>query len=340
MVRRPSRHRRGWQTTAVLARTALVAVLSIGVGACRPDTRPSLVPAPTTVPSVGVGPDDLPPDPSCAGVPIGVQDITLEAGGAVHPVRIAVPATFTGARSPVVVSWHTLGADGAAQARLTGFEELAETEGFIVVHPTGVPNAGDARTAWQLVTSPPDPTHDDVAFARALLDEIVVNWCGDSSRLYMAGMAHGGFFTSRLVCEMADRIAAAISVGGLSHPDTCTPARPVPYLAFHGTADEYVPYTGNGRSVLLGTGELPSELFTSSIPAEVAQFATDWACDPVPTDTEFDTRMLRRTYTGCDGDIVLSLVEMVNGGHLWPRAPEWPLDATVDGWAFLSQFRL
>lgn len=280
------------------------------------------------------------PDPACAGVPIGLHEITLEAGGAVHPVRIKVPSTFDGARVPIVISWHGLGSDGVDQVQITGLESLADTEGFIVVHPTGVPNAGDPRTAWQLSTSAPDPSHDDLAFARALIDDLVANWCADSNRIYMAGMSMGGFFTSRLVCELADRVAAAMSVGGLSHPDTCMPVRPVPYLAFHGTGDDVVPYTGDGQSVLIGTGELPGELFTSVVPAEFGEFAASAGCDAAPVDTPFDGVMVRHTYAGCDRNVVLSLVEMVDGGHVWPRAPEWPLDATVDGWAFLSQFRL
>jgi polyhydroxybutyrate depolymerase len=342
MVRRsavalpPVRRRR-----RVRARLVLLAAV---LGACSSGNEPFLVAPPTTVATVGNRPvgtgDGAAPDPACASVPGGLQETTVEGGGVVHPVRIFVPPAFRGTRLPAVVSFHGLGSDAAGQAALTGFEELATTEGFLVVQPTGVPNAGDPRAGWQLVSSPPDPSHDDVAFARVLLDEIVNEWCADSTRLYVAGMSNGGFFATRLICELGDRIAGALAVGGVSFPDGCAPLRPVPLLAFHGTADDFVPYDGNGVSVLAGTGDLPGELFDSQIPAEVGAFAAAAGCAPTPTSTPFDATMVRYAYQQCRDGSLVTLVEMVDGGHVWPRRPAWPIDATVDGWAFLSQFAL
>ena len=103
-------------------------------------------------------------------------------------------------------------------------EALAEAERFIAVHPTGVPAEGDTRNSWQLASSPGDGSRDDVAFADSLIDELIANWCADPDRIYSIGMSNGGFFTARLVCEMADRLAAAVSVAGLYHPDGCSPS--------------------------------------------------------------------------------------------------------------------
>ena len=112
------------------------------------------------------------------------------------------------------------------------YEAVAEEQGFIVVHPTGVADEPGGPNSWQLFHSEGD-TRDDLAFAGALIDELVANWCADPTRVYSTGMSNGGFFTAHLICEMADRIAAAVSVAGTYHPPGCVPSRDVPYMAIH-----------------------------------------------------------------------------------------------------------
>jgi len=127
-----------------------------------------------------------------------------------------VPSSHTGATLlPAVLDWHGYNQSGQQQADLSGFEALAEAEEFMVVHPTGVPNPGRTANAWELDPAR-DPNRDDLVFAGALIDMLVDSWCADPSRIYSTGMSDGGFFTSILVCEMADRIAAATSIAGVS----------------------------------------------------------------------------------------------------------------------------
>ena len=185
----------------------------------------------------------------CGTLTPGVNETTQTAGGATHPVRVFVPSVYAGSRLPVVIDWHGLGSNGPRQAMYSGYESVAEAEGFIVVHPTGVADVAGGPNSWQLF---PDPgrERDDLAFAGALIDELVAKWCADPGRVYSTGMSNGGFFTARLICEMSDRIAAAVSVAGMYHPEGCYPARDVPYMAIHGTEDKVVPY-GGGESTLM-----------------------------------------------------------------------------------------
>jgi polyhydroxybutyrate depolymerase len=289
--------------------------------------------------------------PVCSDLAVGVSEFTLTAGGADHPVRVFVPSTYAGAPVPLVVNWHGLGGNGPDQAAVTRYEELAESEGFIAVHPTGVPAAGDSRNSWQLAPTPGE--RDDVRFADDLLDRLIADWCVDANRVYSTGMSNGGFFTARLVCEMADRLAAASSVAGLYHVDDCAPSRPVPYLAYHGTADTVVPFDGDGQSVLLGAGSDPAlrVFFEQVMPDEFAEFAADAGCDPTPTSTPIGD-VIRYDYAGCADDTPMSFFEVTGGGHTWPN---WPIadavgalfgytttavDATVDSWEFFEQHTL
>ena len=313
----------------------------------------------TTAFMSGSGGTSVPPDPDMNGVAtpcgspaVGVTETALVAGGVSHPVRIFVPSSFAGARLPVVIDWHGLGSNGTEQAMYSDYEAVAEERGFIVVHPTGVADTPGGPNSWQLFSNP-GSVRDDLAFAGALIDELIAQWCGDSARVYSTGMSNGGFFTARLVCEMADRIAAAVSVAGTYHPETCAPSRAVPYMAIHGTADEVVPYLG-GESALAGADSDPSlrVFFERVMPDEFAEFAADARCDSTTTDTAVGADVIRHQYTGCAGGVPMIFDEVKEGGHTWPSSPlasftegalgytTADIDATRDGWAFMSQFTL
>ncbi|HZB41218.1 MAG TPA: PHB depolymerase family esterase [Ilumatobacter sp.] len=302
----------------------------------------------TTSPAL---PDTTAATTACPALTPGVNDIELTAGGATHPVRVFVPSAYTGAPLPVVIDWHGLGSTGPQQAMYSGYESVAESEGFIVVHPTGVANVAGGPNSWQLFPAA-DGARDDVAFAGALIDELASSWCADAARVYSTGMSNGGFFTARLICEMSHRIAAAVSVAGTFHPESCEPARDVPYVAIHGTEDKVVPYAGGDST--LSSPDSPEELrvfFESVIPEEFNEFARDAGCD-ANINTDVGDDVIRHEYTGCDGDAPLIFFEVRGGGHTWPSSPMAALtsgalgyttddiDATRDGWAFMSQYTL
>jgi polyhydroxybutyrate depolymerase len=315
-------------------------------------SEPTSAPASTTTPATTV----LPPPAAealldCLPLTSGVNEFSLEAGGADHPVRVFVPSSYDGQRLPTVLDWHGLVSNGVEQAVLSGYEELAEADGFIVVHPTGVPAAGDTRNSWELADFQ-DPARDDLAFADALIQLIVADWCADPARIYSTGMSNGGYFTSRLVCHRADRIAAAVSVAGTYHLDDCTPARPVPYLSFHGTDDQVVPFNGGGQSVLATDDPASRSFFEQVMPAEFAEFAADAGCTLEPTSTAVGDDVIRYDYEGCAGGTPMTFFEVTGGGHTWPGSPiadavagtlgytTNTVDATADGWAFFQQHAL
>jgi polyhydroxybutyrate depolymerase len=297
------------------------------------------------------------PPSACASATPGESAFTVTSGGNDYDVRIFVPSSFDGSTTlPLVMDFHGYSSNGQQQARLSGYEELAETEGFIVVHPTGIPAGGDDANSWELIHFADDPAKDDVAFANDLLDVLIADYCVDETRVYVTGMSNGGQFTSRLVCDMADRLAAAASVSGTSHPDGCDPDRAVPYISYHGTADTVAPFDGSGETVLTEEGVLEegagTELFTQVIPEEFAQFAASMGCDRSGTREQLSTDIIATTYGGCDDDVPLIFYEIVDGGHLWPNTPlsdrlgdyrgyiTTEIDATVDTWEFFEQHSL
>jgi polyhydroxybutyrate depolymerase len=329
-------------TTLVASATSVASSVVPGtapppIGSEPPATSPEQYPPPTSAPS-----------PFCPNVETGVHEYTLSGGGADHPHRVFIPSAYGTDKLPAVIDFHGLGSNGVEQATFSGYEQLAEAEGFIVVHPTGVSDADGGPSSWQLVGGQGAAERDDVRFAHAVVDDLISNWCADPNRIYVTGMSNGGFFTARLLCEMPERIAAAVSVAGLYHPPGCDPARSVPYQGIHGTADAVVPYDGNGRSTLL-TPDSPATwrvFFEQVIPDEFAEFAADAGCDPEAAATNVGEDVVRHDYAGCATP--MTFFEVIGGGHTWPGSPLAALteralghstdsiDATADGWAFMS----
>ena len=284
---------------------------------------------------------------SCPGLEPGASTITLSSGGNSYETRIYIPAGFeAGQPTPVVLNFHGLGSTGIQQVALTEYEALAKSEGFIVVHPTGLDIPGRGAS-WELdQTDIPD--RDDLTYANELIDLMIEEYCGDTNRIYSTGMSNGGFFTSRLVCELADRIAAASSIAGVSHFEDCDPSRDVPFLAFHGTSDKVVPFSG-GTSTL---GEGVDGFFDQVMPEEFAEFAADAGCSPEPELETVSDEVSRFDYVNCDGGTPMSFYEIAGGGHTWPGSPLGPLltaflgettadiNATELSWQFFSEHTL
>ena len=347
--------KRSWSRSRLAGTLLAVSLLAAACGGGDGDGSASVG---STAPTTAAPPTPEEEALDCTGVPTGMGEFVLDAGGAQHDVRIYVPTTYDGsAELPLVLNFHGFGSNGSQQAALTAYEDLAEDEGFIVVHPTAVPASGDpgGRNSWELADLD-DPAKDDVAFTEELLDLLIDDYCVDETRVYATGMSGGGMFTSRLVCDMADRIAAASSVAALSYSETCDPARPVPFMAIHGTEDQTVPFDGDLTGTRFEAQEFARLLFSEPIPEQFARYAEVMGCDPDGERVQTSSDIITTTYGNCDDDVPLVFHEVVGGGHAWPSSPltepdspvveqltalqgysTFDIDATVDSWAFFEQ---
>jgi polyhydroxybutyrate depolymerase len=141
-----------------------------------------------------------------------------------------------------------------------------------------------------------------------------------------------------LSCKLSDRIAAVGMVGAaqLLPWSWCTDRRPVPMIAFHGTADPLAPY--NGGSSWVVRERLPN----------VETWTANWTrrnrCAPNAVKSPVAADVTRREYTECADDAAVVLYTIQGGGHTWPGGkplPEWlagptsrSIDATREMWAF------
>ncbi|MBA3944881.1 MAG: esterase [Herpetosiphonaceae bacterium] len=249
---------------------------------------------------------------------------TLQHGTYLRTYELHVPPSLPANRPvPLVLVFHGGSGQGKSTEGLTGFNQTADKQGFIVAYPDGV----GRRWRDQPELTPDDKAVDDVGFASALIDQISHTFQIAPNRIYSTGISNGAGFSYRLACELSDKIAAigpvagAIGVEEVSH---CNPPHPVAVIDFHGTADPIIHYTGG--VVTMGKNA-PTLLST---PDTVARWRQIDGCPPPgPTETlprinTADTTSVDRQLTGpCRDDTAVDAYTINGGGHTWPSGPQY-----------------
>ena len=258
--------------------------------------------------------------PSCAASTLtaGNSNRTIQIGTVSRTYILHVPTSYTGTKPvPLVIDFHALGGTGSQEQSSSGYQAIADREGFPILFPNGIDNA------WNIgpcCTNARDV--DDLGFAKGMVAAIVSQACIDTKRVYATGFSMGGGMSHFLACNAADIFAAtAPSSFDLLVPDEepCTPSRPISVLTYRGTADTTVPYAGgkgpSGKVTFLGAQ------------GSFQRWASIDGCT-APTTTDGDCTY----YKTCSAGVEVGLCVKQGGGHA-------PGDANV-GWSFLSRFTL
>ncbi len=143
----------------------------------------------------------------------------------------------------LLFDFHGFGHSGAGVWSVSEFRKLAESKRFVTAYPTGLPIKielrGQSHTGpgWEMEAI---EGNRDIAFTRAMIEEIGRQYCIDLDRVYATGFSNGAFFSSLLGCEMSDTFAAVAPVSGGGLRSACKPKRAVPILIHHGTKDDLI----------------------------------------------------------------------------------------------------
>jgi polyhydroxybutyrate depolymerase len=240
-----------------------------------------------------------------------------------------------------VLNFHGGGGDATNQWRVSGFNQLADQEGFIVVYPNGTGRLEDKVLTWNggaCCGYAMANNIDDVAFVRALVADLQANYNIDPKRIYATGLSNGGIMSYRLACEASDIFAAIGPVAGTLNYKRCEPSQPVSVIHFHGTDDTHLPYDGG-----YGPDSVAGVLFASVKESIDFWLAAD-QCSSMPQTKTFSD-IQHDTYT-CTQGTAIELYMIVGGKHAWPgsEGPAWPggdepthtISATELMWEFFA----
>jgi len=264
----------------------------------------------------------------------------IVSSGRKRDYLLYVPKSYDGRKpAPLVISLHTSMSWPSSSLVISQWNRVADEYGFMVVYPAGT---GLGPKSWEMEGSDTPSRMPDVIFISQLIDKLEADYNIDKARIYANGMSNGGGMAFVLSCTLSDRIAAIGMVSPGLYPEWswCKDHRPVPVIAFHGTADPICPY--NGGLSRLGGGTFPN----------VPDFMSSWSrrnrCGPHPTETPLSRNVVRLQYTDCADEAAVVFYTLKGEGHQWPGGTpvkaQWmlgpysgSLDATREMWAFFRE---
>ncbi|MFE6888148.1 alpha/beta hydrolase family esterase [Streptomyces sp. NPDC057694] len=255
------------------------------------------------------------------------------------------PAYEPGKRLPVVVALHGCGMTGFADNSmkdLTGFNKVADAEGFIVVYPSQDPLRNLLR-CWNAV----QPAHQhrdkgEPSLIAGVTRDVVKKYHADATQVHVAGASSGAGLAVIMAVTYPDVYASAASLAGgeyafdkvqpdpdavspldtakLAHAEMGARARQVPLLIEQGSADTTVPPWMADR--------LASQW--AAVDDLAPDGTLDGDVDDVPDATEYvrapgERPYTRTRYTARDGGAALIEKYDVEGlAHKWPGGGSGP----------------
>ena len=289
----------------------------------------------------------------------GNHDLNVKVGGIERHYLVHVPPGLK-ERPALVLNFHGGGAHAAQQQTYSRMDAVSDREGFVAVYPDGSGPIRGRFLTWNAGTCcgiASTAQADDVAFVRALLDDLQKRLPYDRSRVYATGLSNGAMMSYRLAAELSDRIAAIAPVAGSMVVQRFKPARPVPVLHIHSVDDGRALYQG-GLAAPFGIQLGDTRVLHPPVEERLAEWARANGCATPMEERE------RREWVAADGTAhgatlyaypkcraETMLWKLSGAGHVWPggvvdylRLLLGPgtrvIDANEEMWRFFSRHRL
>lgn len=236
-----------------------------------------------------------------------------------------VSSNYSGdAPVPLLFDFHGLNGTSEQQNTDSQFNQLAETENFILVTPQAI-------DGWNVTGFPLGGDAHDLGFIGALINELSTTYNIDTNRIYAAGFSLGGFFSFELACQYSDTFAAIAPVSGVMTPAMaadCLPERPIPILQTHGTADEQLPYAQSQTAL---------QWWIDFNQTDVEPVITDLE-DTFP---ENGTTVQRYVYSNGTNGVSVEHLRIEGGQHIWPgSARDSDINMAEEIWSFFESYDL
>jgi polyhydroxybutyrate depolymerase len=250
---------------------------------------------------------------------------TLSSGGMNRSYVLHVPTAYDGSKPvPLLVDFHALGGSGMQERDASPFRAQTDPDGAVMAFPNGA--AGPSGPAWNVgpccVTGV-----DDVAFTKAMVEQISRTVCVDPRRVYATGFSMGGGMAHYIACHGADVFAAVAPVAFdllQENIGDCLPPRPITVISFRGNADPLVPYDGGPSAVVQG---MPVTFLGAQATFQKWRDIDQCAGSPSPADANGCS-----TYSNCQGGVEVALCMRQGAGQN-------PSDAAI-AWPALKRHSL
>jgi poly(3-hydroxybutyrate) depolymerase len=223
-----------------------------------------------------------------------------------HPYRLIVAYHWLNGTAENVAN----GNSGATFKPYYGLWDLAQGS-TIFVAPQGINNG------WSDSGRSMTEGGQDVAFSRALIEQLENTLCIDTSRIFAEGFSMGGSMSYAMACAMGDVLRGVAVHSGGPMSGCVTHSKPVAYFMTHGTKDSVCTYPQYGVPQLQDFAKLNGCMDAT-----------------LPTPTSMDKSCI--DFQGCSAGHPTRACLFV-GDHT-PSPGGMNTWAPAETWKFISQF--
>ena len=171
---------------------------------------------------------------------------------------IWVPHGYNPARpTPVMVGYSAYQDSPETFRDYSHLRESSVGRNAIIVYPRAI------GASWEGSPTASTRPGEDIAFVRAMIDDLQRYYNIDRRRIYATGMSTGGGMAAVSACHMADLFAGVAAVSGAYYAPVNQGCQnlPIAFMAIHGTDDGVTPYQG---AIRRGQRVMPvQEMFAS-----------------------------------------------------------------------------
>jgi polyhydroxybutyrate depolymerase len=242
--------------------------------------------------------------------------------------------------TPLVFALHGYSGSAVSMRNYTGFNQIAENNGFVVCYPQGLTDQW-GNSFWNVgYDFHQNETVDDVEFLTVLAQYLQNEYNLNAQNTFCTGMSNGGDMCYLLACQAPGIFKAVAPVAGCMMEwiySSCNPSNPIPVLEIHGTDDDITYWNGDMNNTQ-GYGAYLPVLTTFDFWIQLNE------CTQSVIDTFPDINL-------SDGSIVISekftdginnnevwLYKVEGGGHDWPGSSgNIDINASEEIWNFFDQ---
>ena len=263
---------------------------------------------------------------------------------------------------PLIIDLHGWSLSAYEQRNISGFMELSDEVGAILLNPEGLafdgePLTGGSEESWNAGWCCADAViHnvDDLGFLDKLIDLAIQIHPVDPARVYVTGWSNGCGMSYYLSFHSSEKIAAMACMAMYLLGDIPSNYTPIPMMEIHGMLDDNVWYAWGARPIIFN----PDSWFDNSAYEtgaienmyEVADFN---GCSGSLPDTNIPKALYSiQAFTDCDNGAEVQLVSLYAGTHNpyekdYGEPSSFPryvpgngglIPTTQIAWDFMSQF--
>jgi polyhydroxybutyrate depolymerase len=285
-----------------------------------------------------------------------VQDLKIKVDGHTWTYHMHVPPQASSGGAPLVVVFHGAGGNGRDYLTKNGWVALSDKEGFVVAAPDGLPalprlpaNFRMNPRLWnsgQLNAQSPRAKINDMAFVKALLEDVAHRTAIDKNRIYATGHSNGAGMTFKIGAELSSLFAGIATVMGLNTSEGAQPTKALPTLMLIGTRDPLNPIEGGERQLPWGKSTVPP------ISQGIKAWSQSMDCPTPAVNERDDDQVSVESFKQCRNGAIYTIWYLKGQGHAWPGGQDSGLPESVMGpnitrvnataliWQFFSKIAL